>query len=168
MKVHISTIPHTAQRYPTAGDWGIDYIHSCNGCATRLVSKTREEEVCPKCSQPMDYEERIWINVSQMEDWRMPMLVAVHELVEVLMCKQAGITADLVDDFDMAFESERAMRLEKATPEQKLLIDMEEPGDHKDAPYVRQHGFASGVERILAAEMGVNWEQYCQVLEKLA
>jgi hypothetical protein len=125
MKITIQTIPHSEQRYPTVGDW-------------------------------------IWINddelmiaVSEMPDWRHVALVAVHELAEVLMCKQAGITQKQVDDFDIDFESKRVKGNE------------DEPGDDPAAPYVKQHCIASGIERVLAAELGVSWKLYEQELMAL-
>lgn len=74
MKITIETIPYDQQRYPTVGDW------------------------------TFDKEGNLLIRVSGMGDWRKEALVAVHELVEVLICKQRGITQEQVDKFDMDFE----------------------------------------------------------------
>lgn len=158
MKILITTIPHDTQRYPTAGDWFSDYQHSCPVCSTCVCSPSRDEEVCPKCSQPMNYEERIHIHVSQLPDWRLAALVAVHELIEVLLCKQAGITVDQVDAFDIEFEKARAAG---------TIPNYCEPGDDPAAPYQKQHAIATGVERIVAAELGVKWQEYEKALEAL-
>lgn len=88
------------------------------------------------------------IKVSKMSDWRYEALVAVHELVEVLLCEHAGVNQATVDAFDMQFELNREPGNE------------DEPGDDNDAPYRSQHCVATGIERILAAEMGVNWKPY--------
>lgn len=88
------------------------------------------------------------IRVSEMGNWRYEMLVVVHELVEVLICKHEGITQKQVDRFDIAFENARKPGNE------------DEPGDDARAPYRIQHGIASGVERICAALMGVDWNKY--------
>lgn len=95
------------------------------------------------------------IRVSLLSDWRREVLVAIHELVEFVLCKDARITPEQVDAFDIAFEKKR----------RKGNVD--EPGDDPQAPYVRQHCIATGIERILAAELGVNWQEYEKELESL-
>ena len=117
-RVEISTIPHHHQPYPTVGDW-----------------RFKEDGT-------------LTINVSNMSDGRYEMLVAVHELVEALLCRHRGITTEAVDEFDKAFEASR------------LPGDESEPGDHVDAPYRREHFFATNIERLLAAELGVDWATY--------
>ena len=120
MKIVIETIPHLEQRYPTVGDWQI---------------------VGPG---------ELRIAVSRMSDPRREWLVAVHELIEALLCIDAGVTQDEVDRFDLA-----------------LLYNDPEPGDNPDSPYRRQHCLASAVERLLAAEFGVSWRAYEEELAAL-
>lgn len=139
MNVKIEVIPHKDQRYPTVGDW---YY-----------------EPGPP--------ETIVIRVSDMGNWKYEMLVAVHELFEVLVCRQNGVTQEMVDKFDMEFEKERTLRMEKADPEDRALIAIEEPGDDPAAPYAFEHCSATGVERILASELGVSWSEYESTLESL-
>lgn len=88
------------------------------------------------------------IFVSELSDWRREALIAIHELVEVLTCTLDGVTQEIVDKFDMEYEKNR--------PEG----DESEPGDASDAPYRKQHCLATGIERILAAEWGVDWKKY--------
>ena len=83
------------------------------------------------------------------------MLIAVHELVEVLTCKNDGISQQRVDQFDKEFEATRH-------PDND-----EEPGDDPSAPYVKQHCLATGIERILAQQWGVNWKEYERELNDL-
>ena len=125
MKITIETIPHDQHRYPTVGDW---YFND-NGDLT--------------------------IKVSQLSDWRRECLVAVHELVEVLICKQDGVSQESVDKFDKDFEAHRH-------PDNE-----DEPGDEPTAPYVKEHCIATGIERLLAANLGVNWKEYEQELNDL-
>lgn len=125
MNVKIETIPHQNHRYPTVGDW----FFEPNGDLT--------------------------IRVSQLSDWRLEMLVAVHELVEVIACKHDGVTQAETDKFDMDFEATRRPG------------DEDEPGDDPAAPYSKQHCLATGVERILAAHLGVSWKEYEEELSKL-
>lgn len=125
MKITIEVIPHDQQRYPTVGDW----LYTPEG----------------------DLE----IKVSALSDWRRESLIAVHELVEVLICKHDGVSQESVDKFDMDYEANRHPDSE------------DEPGDDPAAPYVKQHCIATGVERILAASLGVNWKEYEDELTKL-
>jgi hypothetical protein len=122
MKITIETIPHENHRYTTVGDWYYDA------------------------------DGTLQIKVSALSDWRREALIAVHELVEVLLCKQDGITTESVDKFDKEFEANRH-------PDNE-----DEPGDEPTAPYVKQHCMATGIERILAAALGVDWKPYEQEL----
>ncbi len=60
----------------------------------------------------------------------------------MLLCMERGISFKAIDRFDMQFKGEG------------------EPGDDPRAPYYRQHQVASGIERLLAAELGVDWVTY--------
>jgi hypothetical protein len=88
------------------------------------------------------------IKVSMMSDWRYEVLVAIHELAEVLLCRHRGITAAAVDQFDKDFEAKRQPG------------NVDEPGDDAKAPYRKEHFFATNIERLLAAELGVDWATY--------
>lgn len=125
MKITIETIPHNQHRYQTVGDWFYDDAGN------------------------------ITIRVSALSDWRREMLIAVHELIEVLTCKNNGVTQEIVDAFDTAFEKDRH-------PD-----NVDEPGDEPSAPYVKQHCLATGIERILAQQWGVSWKEYEKELEGL-
>lgn len=125
MKIIIETIPHKSQRYDSCGDWFYDS------------------------------DGTLHIKVSKLSDWRREMLIAAHELVEVLTCKQDGVGQEVVDKFDMDFEKNRH-------PDNE-----DEPGDDPSAPYVTQHCLATGIERILAQQWGVNWKEYEQELNEL-
>ncbi len=126
MEIHIKTIPHDSQRYPTVGDY--------------WTSAAGVEEV----------------RVSELPDWRYEALVAVHELIEMILTKQRGIAEEAISDFDVKFERERE--------EGKAFG---EPGDAPDAPYRDEHFFATNVERLLAAELGVDWFTYERLVDAL-
>lgn len=132
MKILIETIPHDQQRYPTAGDW---------------------EFLQPPFVKEGDVG--ISIKISELGDWRMEACVAIHEAIEVLMCKQNGVTQQAVDDFDMTYEKARKEG------------DESEPGDDAKAPYYKEHQIATGVERILAVELGLDWNSYENKIQSL-
>lgn len=83
------------------------------------------------------------ILVSSMADQRHQQLVAVHELVEALVCNVDGVTQEAVDAFDMGPGA-----------------DLDEPGNSPDAPYRDQHAIATEIEMQLAAAMHVDWAEY--------
>ena len=96
------------------------------------------------------------IRVSAMGDWRHEALVAHHELTEALLCKERGITTEQVDVFDR----EHVESWDRRKP-------FVEPGDHPEAPYHKEHFFATSVERLLCAELGVDWFDYDDVVSSL-
>src|SRR6267378_1867736 len=77
MKISVSSIPHSEQRYPTVGD----YFYS---------------------------EGALQIRVSDLGDSRMEACVAVHEIIEALLCEARGVKEKVVDKFDLAYEARRA------------------------------------------------------------
>jgi hypothetical protein len=74
MKITIYTIPHSARRYDTVGDWAWS-----------------------------DDGERLTITVSEMPDHRYEALVVVHELAEALLCREHEISTETVDAFDKSY-----------------------------------------------------------------
>ncbi len=72
-------------------------------------------------------------------------LVALHELVEMALCQAAGINQAKVDEFDFKWKEHDGI---------------DEPGEDEDAPYYTQHQMAMGIERTVAAMLGVNWVEY--------
>jgi hypothetical protein len=90
------------------------------------------------------YEDRgMWvIEVDEMEDWKKEFLVALHEQIEMALCKARGISEESVSEFDLAHP------------------DSPEPGEEMDAPYRKEHLFAEAIERLVANELGVTWGAY--------
>lgn len=117
MKIVIETVAHKDQRYPTLGDWY------------------------------RDKDGVLQIKVSAFSDPFHSFLVALHELIEVTLCDQRGITEEEVTAFDKAHLSD-----------DDLWVN--DPGLCPDAPYHREHVFAECIERLVAQELGVNWQDY--------
>jgi hypothetical protein len=118
MIITIETVPAAKMRYPTVGDWQF---------------------------KP---DGTLHITVSRMSDHRYEFLLALHELVEALLCRQAGISEAAVDAFDEAYERHRKPG------------DDSEPGDAAGAPYRREHVIASVTERLAADLLKVDWNRY--------
>jgi hypothetical protein len=119
MRILIESIPHTNQRYETTGDW---IIHP-NGDITIYVSETGA--------------------------WKTDYLVALHELIEVALCIDRGISEEEVNTFDISHP------------------ELEDPGDDIRAPYYKEHQVAVAIERMAAAELNVNWDKHLQTLYNL-
>lgn len=117
--VTVDAVDHCDQRYNTVGDW----------------------EVTPG--------DTLKITVSYLGNRNLEALVAVHELVEAILCLHRGVMPEAVDKFDKDFDGEG------------------EPGDDPKAPYHREHVFATEVERMLAKELGVDWDAYGAAIAKL-
>lgn len=129
MEIKIKTIPHSKQRYDTVGDWEWDK----NGNLT--------------------------VSVSDMDNWKYEFLVAFHELAEVMLCKDRGISQESVDEFDISFE-----KIRQQFPK---TIGDQEPGNMSSAPYNKEHAVATQLEYILAQELGVNWNDYDESVNNL-
>lgn len=95
------------------------------------------------------------ISVSNMNNWRYEFLVAFHEFVEVMLCRSRGITQEQVDGFDIRFEQDREDG------------DLSEPGDDPNAPYSKEHFFATSLEKLVAGELKLDWEKYDETVANL-
>jgi hypothetical protein len=131
MKIMIQTISHNEQRYETVGDWQFTQV------AIPLV-------------EPID---ALLINVSDLGDEKMNCLIAIHELVEALLCRfhEPEITGKEVDEFD--FHASEA--------------GIEEPGEDERAPYHNQHRIATRFEQFLCQELNVDWKEYEKKIDSL-
>ena len=103
----------------------------------------------------MDAEGTLQIRVSEEMPETSQGLVILHELAEMLMCRANGVSIKSIDDFDMNFEANRKPG------------DLSEPGDQPDAPYRDQHNIASGIERIVCAQMGVGFLEHEKAVDAL-
>ena len=103
-----------------------------------------------------------------MSDERYAILIALHELVETVLCKHRHISQESVDKFDMAFDKEReALIAIGVTPAEYENIISKEPGDDPACPIKKQHSVATGIERLMAAELDVAWVTYDNEIQNL-
>lgn len=109
----------------------------------------------PTVGDWQDGDGLLTVTVSQCGDWRYESLVAVHEIVEALICRAQGIPEEKVTAFDVAFEAARKSG------------DDREPGSLPGAPYHDAHAVAEHLERVLAHAMQVDWFEYERALKAL-
>ena len=88
------------------------------------------------------------VRVCPMSDWRYETLLGIHEAVEAILAKFNGVSQMAVDAFDIAYDLDHPN-----------MPDLN-AGDDPAAPYKREHCFATAVERILCAELKVDWRDY--------
>jgi hypothetical protein len=125
MEIVIKFIPHKEQRYETVGDYW------------------------------EDQDGNLQIRVSEMKNEMYNGMVAVHELVEFLLCRKNGVSEDAITKFDIAFEKKR----------KKGNVD--EPGFDNKAPYRKEHTAATAVEMIMCSATGVSWNNYDKKVNSL-
>lgn len=92
------------------------------------------------------------ILVSEMDNEDYEFLVAVHELIEEYLTRKRGIKEEDITKFDMYYEDARQEG------------DITEPGNSPLAPYFKEHQFATIIEKQIADELGVDWEEYDKVV----
>jgi len=97
------------------------------------------------------------ISVSDMGNADYEFLVGIHEAIEAwLAVKRSGPGVEKVlDAFDMEYENNRKEG------------DTSEPGDDPRCPVYLEHQIATGIERILAGMLGVDWQKYDQGVNDL-
>lgn len=125
MRIIIDTLDHSVQRYDTAGDYWID-------------------------------QDSTWqIRVSKMDNWKMELLIALHELYEMSLCFDKGIKEEDITKFDVEFEAKR------------LEGNLDEPGDDKNAPYYNEHQIATIFEKESARIFSINYDEYTNIVNNL-
>lgn len=93
-----------------------------------------------------DSNGNLQVRVSPMSDWRREFLLQLHETVEAVFCRFNGITQAEVDAFDIEYDKTHTFDVNA--------------GDDPKAPYMREHCFATAIERIAAGVLQVNWQEY--------
>ena len=96
-------------------------------------------------------DREVWGCAAEMEDWRSEVAVIIHEVIEALLCQEAGVWDAEVTAFDENFERERAEGKHSAT---------DEAGDDPNAPYREQHGKATMVEMAVCVALGLDWDDH--------
>ena len=125
MNIRINFIPHNQQRYETVGDW----FYDAEGTGDLIINVSNDVNFV---GVRFDTEDR-------------QNLIALHELVEALLCRRRGITQKQVDEFDM-----------KVWPVvDEICREEDEPGDDPLAPYHKEHRFAMIIEHLMAHELGL-------------
>ena|SRR5208337_105141 len=122
------------------------------------------------------------ITVSDLGNNKMNALIAIHELIEALLCKfnDPEITTEMVDSFDMSKQvcpdcggngliswghlvSPGPCQLCGGTGH----LDLDEPGSDPTAPYYIQHLQATIIEELLSIWLKIDWKEYEKRIQEL-
>jgi|SRR5215472_800478 len=127
MKIIYETIPHSQQRYDTAGDW-----------------------------QWVDNGGTLLAYGSQMSSEDFEFCGAIHEMSEAYFCKKMGITQKMVDDFDIPYEAAH-QRGDVTYPCGCPRLPQSDPGNDIHSPYRWAHIYAEATEAVVARALRVDW-----------
>ena len=90
----------------------------------------------------------LFIKVSDEMGFISGLAVAFHEIVEAVLCIITGVSQKEVDDYDM------------------LHSEYDEPGNHKDAPYHKQHMSATIMEKLICKTFRLTWVEHNKNIDK--
>ena len=122
--IRVDIVRHKDQRYPTVGDWEFG------------------EDTPAKMHN-------LLVSVSQTGNQDYNDLVAVHEIIEAILCRANGVSDENVTNWD------------------RDHMDHPDPGSIPGCPYYREHLVATVIEKIVASELQIDWYEYEETLEKL-
>lgn len=123
-----------------------------------IVTIPNSKQRYPTVGDYFDEKDTTNVFISDMKNEDYEFLVALHEMIECYLTKKRGISEQDITEFDMQFERER---------EEGLHELEDEPGFAVDAPYLKEHAFATLIERQVADELGIDWEDYERTISNL-
>ena len=88
------------------------------------------------------------IKVSKSDSKETDYLIAIHEMIEAILCQYNGVLSTEVDSWDMSH------------------LNHPDPGSIPGCPYYREHMVATMIERLMAAELQVDWDEHEEILEE--
>ena len=91
------------------------------------------------------HDRHIISTVAEMGNPKYEFLIFLHELIEARLCMARGVDEGDVTRFDILFEKEGKEG---------------EPGDDPEAPYFKEHQFATKIEMMMCDEMGLDRNAY--------
>lgn len=97
-----------------------------------------------------------YISVSDTGDKKMNFLIQLHEFIELNLTQFNNISEQSIMEFDLYYEKKRSLGLVKQDSE---------PGFY--GPYKKQHTIATSIEMLMAAELGIDWIEYEEKINKM-
>lgn len=137
--IEVDLIPHSQQRYDTVGDW----IFHDDQKLTINISNLHDQAGISE----NDYTYKHSMGKTSIADSHV--LVAVHEIIEAVLCRARGITDEVVTAWDKQHE------------------DHPDPGSIPGCPYYAEHMYATMIEKSLASELDMSWDEHGRNIESL-
>jgi len=89
------------------------------------------------------------VRISDLGNADYEFLVLIHELVESYLCAKRGISEPRIAAFDQDHP------------------ELRDPGADPRSPYRKEHLFSETIEHLIAKELGINWDEYDEVVNSL-
>lgn len=105
------------------------------------------------------------IRVSDMHNEDYSFAISIHEAIEAWLCLKNGIGQAEVDNFDKSYENARVKSIAARCGCKPTGVS--EPGNDKHAPYGKYHRFATKIEKLIIAAMGIKWKTYNDFVDGL-
>jgi hypothetical protein len=105
----------------------------------------------PQCGDWHFDGECLTVKVAANGDWRSEMCIAVHEIVEALLCRTQDIPETAIDDFDRSWRPHSGL---------------DEAGADPAAPYYMAHMSAMSLEHHLATVFGLPWARHEALIDE--
>lgn len=137
--IDAEVIPHSAQRYPTVGDWQWQDIYDDLQDIYDNLFKKNQKVVGQK----------LQINISDTGNADSNFLIMVHEIIEAYLCRKNGVKESDVDKWDMDH------------------LDSDDPGSIEGCPYLSEHTVATSIEIMLAYSQNIGWLAHNKRIEDL-
>ena len=133
---------------------------SNNEITTKILIKTIPHifQEYPTVGNYKTMENETYILVSEMGNSFYETMVAIHEIIEEALTRKRGLSEQDILDFDLYYEKKREMG---------LVDENSEPGFSNDAPYRREHEFATAVEMQMCALVGESWTDYSNAVNSI-
>jgi hypothetical protein len=95
------------------------------------------------------HSDELQVRISDLKNTDYEFLILIHELVEAYLCQKRGIPEPEIAAWDI---------------EHPALVD---PGASVEAPYHKEHMFATSIEHQISKELEVDWDKYDEAINSL-
>lgn len=112
-----------------------------------IVTSRPEYQRYPTAGDYWENHDVVNINITEQDNEDYEFLIAIHELVEFWITRKRDIKEEDITNYDLEWEKRNYPKAD-------------EPGNEIDCIYKDEHRFAENIERQIAHEIGVDWEQY--------
>lgn len=105
----------------------------------------------PTCGDYWETETSYEFRITKQTHTDKNILIVLHEMIEFFVCGYRDIAEQEITNFDLMWE--QGPKLE------------DEPGNCKELngiinPYYREHRFSENIERQVALEIDIDWQEY--------